>query len=335
MKIWPSMVIASLFFMSVKVLHAGATTDDLFSAASTGANNQTCLEYCVTGICISIICTPYGCTLDYSTLISHRSPDLVVSAYKEPGENSWDDAKSLYGSASNSAANSIVNYIGLETSGGPNYTARQSGKTDQQSSEEGQTRAFSNLHFKEASVIGSPTTYVTNQIPGTCLAESEEYRPYYQSEFDAFEWRWGVLEKFYASSWIPGLKEISQTPFTTWGGLHPRVGFIKSEHPARAAAVAAQRSVDIMTKKRQPHVYLLQNRPKGPTFPSDYKTDKWQMVHPQMDNTCYSFGSATDYVTERVDSKEEYVFLYWQKLECCPFAKGVVIAKIRATEMCN
>jgi len=60
------------------------------------------------------------------------------------------------------------------------------------------------------------------------------------------------------------------------------------------------------------------------------------MVYPEMDNTCYSFGSATDYVTERVDTQEEYVFLYWQKLECCPYAKGVVIAKVRADEeMCN
>lgn len=335
MKFWSFMFIAFVFALSVKTAHAGATTTDLFSAASTGVSNQECLEYCVTGVCISIICTPFGCTLDYSTLISHRSPDLVVSSYKEPGENSWDEAKSLYGSLAKGAANSIVNYAGFETTGGPNYTSRQSGKEDQQSSEEGQSRAFGNLHFKETSVIGSPTTYVTDQISGTCPAESEEFRPYYQTEFDAFEWRWGLLEKFYASSWIPGLKEISRTPFTTWGGLHPRMGFIKSEHPARAAAVAAQRSVDIMTKKRQPHVYILQNRPDGPTFPSDYKTDKWQMVYPEADNFCYSFGSATDYVFERVDPKEEYVFLYWQRLECCPYAKGVVIAKIRSEETCN
>jgi len=330
-----SIMLALIAALSSKVIYAGATTDDLFLAASTGVGDQECLEYCVTGICISIICTPYGCTLDYSTLISHRSPDLVVSAYKEPGENSWDEARSAYGSAAKSAANSFVNYAGLETTGGPNYTSRQSSKTDEDNEAEGQSRAFSNLRFKEASVIGSPTTYVTDQISGTCPAESEEYRPYYQSEFDAFEWRWGLLEKFYASSWIPGLKEISQTPLTTWGGLHPRVGFIKSEHPARAAAVAAQRAVDIMTKKRQPHVYLLQNRPDGPTFPSDHKSDKWQMVYPEADSACYSFGSATDYVTERVDAQEEYVFLYWQKLECCPYAKGVVIAKVRIEESCN
>lgn len=335
MRFYRLIALLLLLTVSVKTVYAGATTDDLFSAASAGVSNPECLEYCVTGICISIICTPYGCTLDYSTLVSHRSPDLVVSSYKEPGENSWDDAKSIFGSAAKGAANSFVNFAGLETSGGPNYTSRQSGNTDQQGTKEGQAHAFSNLHFKETSVIGSPTTYVTDQISGSCPAESEEYRPYYQSEFDAFEWRWGLLEKFYASSWIPGLQEISQTPFTTWGGLHPRMGFIKSEHPARAAAVAAQRSVDIMTKKRQPHVYYLQNRPDGPTFPSDYKVDKWQMVYPEMDNTCYTFGSATDYVTQRVDRNEEYVFLYWQRLECCPYAKGVVIAKIRAQDMCN
>ena len=156
------MVIALVFVLSLKTVHAGATTADLFSAASTGVSNQDCLEYCVTGVCISIICTPFGCTLDYSTLISHRSPDLVVSSYKEPGENSWDEAKSLYGSLAKGAANSIVNYAGLETTGGPNYTSRQSGKEDQQSSEEGQSRAFGNLHFKETSVIGSCLLYTSD-----------------------------------------------------------------------------------------------------------------------------------------------------------------------------
>lgn len=335
MRAWPSIFIALLLFVFMKTVYASATTDDLFSAASTGVSNQECLEYCVTGICISIICTPYGCTLDYSTLISHRSPDLVVSAYKEPGEDSWDEAKSLYGSTAKEAANAIVNYAGLETSGGPNYTSRQSEKGSEEYEAKGQSRAFSNLHFKEASVIGSPTSLVTDQIEGTCPAESTPFVPYFLSEADAFEWRWGLLEKFYPSSWIVGLKEISQTHFTTWGGLHPRMGFIKSEHPARAAAVAAQRSVDIMTKKNQPHVYNLQNDPDGPTFPSDYKTDKWQMVYPETDEICYSFGKTSDYVEGLVDEQEQYTFLYWQKLECCPYATGVVIAKIRTTETCN
>lgn len=324
-----------LFVASTKLAYAGATTSELFSAASEGVTKTECLDYCVTGICISLICTPFGCTLDYSTLISHRSPDLVVSAYKEPGDNSWDEAKSLYGSTAKQAASSLVNYVGLETSGGPNYTSRQSGSETSDNQTVGQSRAFNNLHFKEASVIGSPTSLVTDQIYGTCPSESTPFVPYFQSETDAFEWRWGLLEKFYPSSWVPGLKEISQTPLTTWGGLHPRIGFIKSEHPARAAAVAAQRSVDIVTKKRQPHVYYLQNQPDGPSFASDHKTDKWQMVYPQSDNACYSFGSATDYVTGRVDDEEQYTFLYWQRLECCPFAKGVVIAQIRTSDMCN
>jgi len=136
MKRWSLMLIVLMLMLLVKTVHAGATTADLFSAASTGGSNPECLDYCVTGVCISIICTPFGCTLDYSTLISHRSPDLVVSSYKEPGENSWDDAKSLYGALAKGAANSIVNYAGLETTGGPNYTSRQSGKEDQQDSEE-------------------------------------------------------------------------------------------------------------------------------------------------------------------------------------------------------
>jgi len=33
MRVWPSIVIACLLFMSEKAVHAGATTDQLFSAA--------------------------------------------------------------------------------------------------------------------------------------------------------------------------------------------------------------------------------------------------------------------------------------------------------------
>jgi len=319
------------FFMSSFVASTwGETTTsaDIANAASSAIDKQECLEYCIAGVCISIICTPFGCTLDYSALVTHRSPDLVVTAYKEPGENAWAEAASLYGGLAKSAADILVGFEGIGATGGPNYVARQEKEEDQK--KPGQKRPFSNLHFKETSVIGSPTIAATDHIEGTCEAEADEFEPYVQSEFDAFEWRWGLFEKFYPASWAPGLREISQTPFTTWGGVHPRMGFIKSEHPARAAAVAAQRAIDIATRKNQPHIY----NPIEATYESDEDTDKWQMVAPEMDDTCYSFGSATDYVTQRVDPDEQYTFLYWQKLICCPYAKGVVIAQIE-TNSCQ
>jgi len=312
-----------------------ATTNSaaIAEAASAALSTPECLEYCVTGYCISIICTPFGCTLQYSALISHRSPDLVVSAYKEPGENTWSEASSLYGALAKGAANAIVGFGKVEAGGGPNYVARQE-RDAQDEKKPGQKRPFANLHFKEVSVIGSPTIEATNAIEGTCEAEAEPFEAYVQSEFDAFEWRWGLLEKLYPASWILGLREISQTPLTTWGGVHPRMGFVKSEHPARAAAVGAQRAIDIATRLHQPHVYRPINGAEGAQYESDEKTDKWQMVSPETDKVCYAFGSATDYITHRVDDEEQYAFLYWQKLQCCPYAKGVVIARVE-THSCS
>jgi len=324
---WLALVLLANVWFALPLMAETISSSEIADAASEGYSNQECLEYCVTGYCISIICTPFGCTLDYSALISHRSPDLVVSSYKEPGENTWSEAASLYGSVAKSAANAIVGFGEIEAGGGPNYVARQE-RDEEDLKKPGQKRPFSNLHFKEVSVIGSPTILATDSIEGTCEAEAEPFEAYVQSEFDAFEWRWGILEKLYPASWILGLREISQTPLTTWGGVHPRMGFIKSEHPARAAAVGAQRAIDIATRRYQPHIYRPINGSDGAQYESDEKTDKWQMVSPERDNICYSFGAATDYVFERVDDEEQYAFLYWQKLQCCPFAKGVVIAQV-------
>ena len=138
-------------------------------------------------------------------------------------------------------------------------------------------------------------------------------------------------KKFYPASWVPGLREISQQLGTTWGGVHPRMGFVQSEHPARAAAVAAQRSIDIVTRSNQPHVY---HRVPGVNESNEH-TDKWQMVSPEQDDICYAFGNPSDYVFARTDTEEDYVFLHWPELECCPYAKGVVIAKIPAGETCQ
>lgn len=304
---------------------AATNTSEIASAATAGAPD--CVDFCWIGICVSIVCTPLGCTLDYSAWVSHHSPDYVVSSYKEPGENTWSEMRSVLQSSAKSAANSIVGFDQVEATGGPNYVARQRREAERGA---GQERSFSNLHFKEATVIGSPTVLATNAIPYTCPSTALPFLPYFQSEYDAFEWRWGLLEKLYPSSWIPGLREISQRPLTTWGGVHPRMGFVKSEHPARAAAVAAQRAIDIVTRIYQPHVYY----PTFETFTSDEKEDHWQMVSPQMDSMCYAFGEPTDYVNGRVDDREEYSFLYWPKLECCPDAKGVVIAHIPTAEVC-
>ena len=286
-----------------------------------------CVDFCFIGICISIYCTPYGCSIDYSPWVEHYSPDLVVTAYKDPGENTWDEMESLYGGAAKVSADlQVGSLFGGLAGGGPNYISRQEKDKDTKSVR----RAFSNMHFKETSVIGSPTNIVNHTIPYVCPSYIIPYFPYYHSEFDAFEWRYGLFESFYPASWIPGLREISQLPLTTWGGVHPRIGFVKSEHPARAAAVASQRAIDIVTRDHQPHIYS--DYYVGEE--SDEDNDHWQMVYPERDTMCYPFGAPNEYVFFRTEEEERYAFIYWHYLECCPDAKGVVIAKIPSPPVC-
>jgi hypothetical protein len=69
-------------------------------------------------------------------------------------------------------------------------------------------------------------------------------------------WRWHVPEEVYPQTWIPGIREIGHFPLNTWGSTYPRGGTATQADEAKMAAVIAQRSADIVTRKNQPHVYL-------------------------------------------------------------------------------
>lgn len=281
-------------------------------AASAVAAAPKCLDYCVEGVCLSIICTPFGCKVKSTPWISHNIPELVVSAYSQPGEIPWTEAKNTYG----------IPARGTLAGNGPFYTSRaKSGHKKNANS-----RAHSNLHFKEASVIGSPTGVFTRYAisnSGFCPSKSRPFFPYFQSEYDYAEWRFGLAEKLYPASWLPGMREVSQTPLTTWGNIHPRTAFVKSEHPGKAGAVIAQRAVDIVTRSYQPHIYY-----PAPLPASNEKKDNWQMIHPEVEVDCKPFGGATDYEFYKTSLRDDFSWLYWQNVNCCPQAPGYVFNKI-------
>ena len=55
-----------------------------------------CLNYQpLQGVCVWLDCTPFGCSLVAVPKIRHFSPDVVVSAYHETGENPWRDVRPL------------------------------------------------------------------------------------------------------------------------------------------------------------------------------------------------------------------------------------------------
>jgi len=327
-----------LTLLTTQYCAAQVNSNTLFETAVRGISSPDCVEYCVIGVCLSIVCNGLFCQVETTPWIRHRAPDIAVSSHSETGDGAWDEARALYGGLGKETASALVGIDAIGATGGMVYASKDVTRAvDGQNSRNRNPSSL--LHFKEVHYVGSPTGDLLENISGFCTAQSDPFVPYFISELDAFEWRFGLLELLYPASSVPGLREISQSPLTTWGSVHPRTAWVYSEHRARAAAVAAQRAADIVTRDRQPHVYIKQNGDTGRSgsgvYTSNEKTDRWQMVYPQADQACYAFGNPNSYLFNRNREDQKFVFLYWQNRDCCPFANGSIFNKISFDEVCT
>ena len=234
------------------------------------AHSFECLDYeIILPICVYmlVICTPFGCyvRLYYRDRIRHKLPDMVVTAFRQPGKTPFTEIRNTESQVAmqvfnSSAIRSAFNNIGMDGSNHENTLVnRHAAKT------------VKNNRYNETNVIGSPAPAVIREtmkygVPRVlgaqyiCKSNVTRYRPYFMSEVDAIAWRKAELNP-HPSIFVKGAREIgSLTPSNltgnTWGKVHPRVGFVIQTDPAKAAAVASQRAIDIVTQKNQvPHVY--------------------------------------------------------------------------------
>ncbi len=113
----------------------------------TAEQLPACIEYCVIGACIHLeYLFPYGVNVVVSPRIQHYIPDLLVQAYKEPGEEPWDEWGRIFGSAKQSVMESIVDLMGA---GGLGVGGRD---VPTEEYNNGDRETF----FKEVDVIGHP-----------------------------------------------------------------------------------------------------------------------------------------------------------------------------------
>ena len=253
-------------FVNVSVQAETFTSVDVIADAHT----FQCLDYeIIMPICVYllIICTPFGCywRFYYRDRINHNLPDLVVTSFKTPGQTPFTEirntesvvAMQVFNSSAMRAAFDDRTLGGGEVKNG--HVGRQSSNTVQ------------NNRLFETNVIGSPAPKVIRQtmkygVPRVlgaqfiCKSNVKRYKPYFMSEADAIAWRRAELNP-HPSIYVRGAREIgslSENDLTgnTWGKVHPRIGFVIQTEPSKAAAVVAQRSIDIVTQKNQvPHVY--------------------------------------------------------------------------------
>jgi len=318
------------FWLSLCLLASLPVRAETISTAGiiSASASIACMKYRVIGLCFWYD----NHDVEVSLKVGHYNPDLVVSAYNGIGGNPWVEAKAVYGTAQVAGASAVFATLGgiVPVPGGGMNRNSGAGTTNKKS--------HKNFIFKEADAIGHPSAALSliGSMGGyICPSQAYPLYPYMLSSLDALSWRLGLPESIYPQALIPGMREIGQFPVNTWGAVYPRSGFVTQHSPSKAAAVIAQRSGDIVTRRWQPHVYTpitsgprLGSRgmkvwyPTAPLMEGQEKTGKWQMLVPNKENSCSTFGT-NDIATVagwgggKVSSSGDYAWNLWRPYKCC------------------
>lgn len=409
-----------------------------------------CLNYCFTGVCFFLQCTPLGCTVRTSPKIEHYNPDLVVSVYnlniQGGSQNPWEEVRVSLGLPTQSIAGKLLRTLtgvtpgsgsatshpekvvalrhkeieaighpfarlgslattrgsgsapGGEPSGSPAALSSQSlsninrGINSVSSSAStvstvaswgsivnpvaGDMASAANTVFSTASTLsdlansastlaalGSAAGHVQGLFSGAgmsvfCSSEATPFRPYYLSAVDPIAWRFNIPEMLYPAALVPGMREIGKAPFLvppghTWGHIYPRSGAVAQSDDRKAAAVAAQRAADFITRRNQPHVYLplTGSTGNGRWSPGGVleNTDnhKWQMLYPEASAQCRQFGDTPGWYSQALiesmapgdhkkwtDKGGNYAWILWRKYGCCTARLGVFLGAMSTPKVC-
>lgn len=307
-----------------------ADIDTVQITAATAGAALTCMRWMPIGTCFWLSCGLTGCTVRTSLKVGHYHPDLVVGAFKQPGETPWVEMRATAASAADLTAGGLILALtGIGHGGGDQSTGTHA-------------RDHTTQRFKEGDATGHPAQLLSLGldlaglgIDYLCPSSATAFMPYFHSGLDALAWRWAIPETFYPQALIPGLREIGQFPLWTWSAVYPRHGFVNQADDAKAGAVVAQRVGDIVTRSGQPHVY--QRLPSGGTSSSlgfrvwrpdplrerDSRTGYWQMLTPRTDLSCQVFGtndlaSLNSWGVGRTAGDRNYAWALWRPYRCCP-----------------
>lgn len=269
-----------------------------------------CTGYCVVGICLWLRCVGPYCTVETTLLVSHRSPDVVVSTYKNTGDNMWAEANVI----SSAIGGAVGSALGL--SGGNSdvdYIGSNAGQPQQ---------ANNSLVFSEVDVFGGlgSDIFIADDFGmlTVCDDDTTFLRPYFNTLLDSFSWRNPEIELLNPIAYLP-------IDVGLWGPLRPRIGFMHQADEPKACAVIAQRALHIVSRNLQPHVY---NNIGGNK--SNFLTDQWQMLYPRPSPTCGPFGINTEYSTGLGATGGKFVWQVWRRYDCCVKNPGAIpIGQIR------
>ncbi len=290
----------ALVFSLSFLVGAGVSANGLWRApqatVSALAAAPRCLHWRVVGLCFWLHCTIKGCKVKVSVKVSNYAPDAFTTSFTS-------------------------DFLLTDAAGNIEARKRPGEPRDHQI-------------FRDADLYGHPLAGARFLGGLICSSRTVPLFPYFQSTLDSPVWRSFVpVESLYPAAWIPGLREIGKFPFNTWGSVYPRTGRVVQQEEPKAGAVIAQRVGDIGTRRWQPHVYIPLKAVKSPAdgmkywFPGplkegDSRTGMWQMFHPRVDRSCYTFGAndslkLSSWSDGRRSGDGEYAFNLWRPYSCC------------------
>ena len=299
-----------------------------------------CLDWKIIGLCLWLRCKHGRCRVNTTPRVRHHLPDLVFLAYDQTGNAPWVEWKTL---ASVAAAPGLL----------------AGGSYPHQGSRDGHALRFKEV---DAIGHPVPLRRGLPGVDYLCRSQAKPMFPYFSSVADALQWRGGGVESFRAESVTPGLREIGEWPLNSWGAIFPRTGFVLQPEDAKAAAVTVQRAADIVTQLGQARVYVpfaydgsrevvhgdtaASNQDacedsggawKGVSAaygqcrtqwqmawlpPLNERNARWQMISPQPQSSCESFGSPSNWSSGKTSLDGSYAWNLWRPYECCAPGKG-------------
>ena len=224
--------------------------------------NRECLDWKVIGACFWLKCSARSCQIRTSPKIQHNLPDLVVSAY--PHENPWLEMRATEAVTLPAVAGNF-----LAGGGDPGRERRES----------------STVRFKEACVAGNPAVKFRNifGVHFLCKSKAQPLKVYFSSRQNLLAWRGQGADQLRREAWIPGEREIGSWPDNTWGSVYPRTGFLAQSEDPKAAAVIAQRAVDIVTREGTGFDYV-------PLGHAGHRWETWGDPHARTPEACSETG---------------------------------------------
>lgn len=283
------------------------------AASKQATEPHECSRFMYLGECLWLVCAGPYCTVKTSEKYGNFNPDLVITVTNGTADG------------------------GIEV-GSPNSPHR--------AGEQGYGRK-TNLSYRSAQAVGH---LLANT--GYCPSEATPAQPYYASSLDSLAWDWSIPEMFYPEALVPGLREIGDWPWQSWGAVYPRAGWALQAEEPKAAAIAAQRVGDFVTRSNEPHVYL--ELKSGGTFvvsSGEESTLVWRPAEGLSENgpvggdfelvepaatpgQCQTFGandlppprgtSTLGWSAGKLAKSGDYVYTLWRPYTCCKI-KGIFL----------